>query len=683
MKKFFLILFVLFLLAAIGITAFILTFDANQWKPLIIQNLEPLLGNKVKIDNLSLKWNNGIALNVEQFEIHSNKLISNKPLLEIQDLAVTVKLLPLLHNDIQIASLELSHPRIQVNRMPNGLIEILGIDTHPKSEPNAEPMPRSSPLGRTTSLVPKTQKATGKETPVSAAVPLSFLIRVIKISDGDILFYDQTLSPPAKIHIRKLDLTLKNVSLARWIDFQAQAELFAHEPNVNVSGRLRLAEGSGIQLEGAKAETRLEDLDFSELTESIPQLKNTSFSEGYRGSLFADIQQFENSEHYPIKNISAKIQFKNGLIPFGDVGQSIQNANANLIVDTNEIKIQKLNGNLAAGKQNGFGDHNAFSLQGSIKEWLSLPKFSFQTQLQKINLEDVIPPARRGDPQLVGMLDLSFQGNGIGKSWEQISNSLAGQGNLNLDQAAVLNLNLLKEILGKMSMIPGLIDRLKQQLPEKYWDKLNEKDTSISNIQQNFDIRNGILTMDHLAVATETAQLTGSAEIRLDGELAVQTMIFIEPQLSSALVKSVAELQYLTDQDGRVQLPIKINGLIPSIRVFPDLQYIGTRLATAKTQELLSNLFKKNDQNGTQTSTSTGDSMGNSTPQQTGTQNDSGYPNNTQPDQQTYPQPQQTSPQEPFNLRKVKGKDLLGSLLQAALDSSSPQNPDTQSKTSQ
>ena len=72
-KKIILVFVVLIFLAGAGIAIFIATFDANKYKPLIVEKLEEATGSRAELGSISLTWKGGLALAFEKLALYEKK----------------------------------------------------------------------------------------------------------------------------------------------------------------------------------------------------------------------------------------------------------------------------------------------------------------------------------------------------------------------------------------------------------------------------------------------------------------------------------------------------------------------------------------------------------------------------------------------------------------------------------
>lgn len=633
MRTLILILIVVFVILAAALGVFIATFDIDQWRPLIITQIEKTLGASVRLEKINLSFQNGIGAELQNLEIYADQQSLGDPDLEIESIQTNIKLLPLLQRSIQVGSLEINKPRISISRNNAGEISVRGI----RIAENA---------------------SSG-----SAAVPLSFLINQIEIKGADIRFADSSQSNPLNIHIQDFDLKLRNVSLTRWIDFQASAGIFNSEQNISLSGKIKLSlVDHKVQIEGLRLESDLSRFDFDEIDRSMPQMGISSIVQEPSGNLVlkADRILLQDSKVFDY-NGAITLQRAGFLLPNNQL--QISDARAEISLSKDRIQITRVDADITAVRHmKSQAVSQAIQLKGTVDYWLQdFPKSQFQVKVTGVDLGAITLPQSPRDPYLQGILDGELEASAIGKTWPDISKSLSGQGNFKIADPVLINLNILQQTFEKMSMIPGFIDRLRSRLPETYWEKLKAKDTPLGPLNQAFTITQGVVELQQFSALTEDIQLTGDFQVSLTGAVSARTMLAVDSVLSAALVKSVEELQYLLDDQKRLMIPVVIQGAAPKIQAMPDIQYLASKLAVAKTQEIISGFLQKRNP---PTEAQTADTLSNA-PGQSAQPMDTTTASGTSNPYESPSQPASGSYQKP---PKITAGGLLSSFLQAALE---------------
>ena len=174
------------------------------------------------------------------------------------------------------------------------------------------------------------------------------------------------------------------------------------------------------------------------------------------------------------------------------------------------------------------------------------------------------------------------------KTPEQIQQTVVADGTVTLEEAVITRMNILREVFQKLSVIPGLVEKLLARLPAHYQEKLNAKDTKLQTVRVPFMVRNGQVRLPELNAATDSFKVSGFRTYGLlGGDVAGSALLTIEPDLSAAMTRSVEELQYLMNPQKEVQIPLTVGGRVPKVTVMPDIQNAASRLAAQKAKDLL------------------------------------------------------------------------------------------------
>jgi hypothetical protein len=162
-----------------------------------------------------------------------------------------------------------------------------------------------------------------------------------------------------------------------------------------------------------------------------------------------------------------------------------------------------------------------------------------------------------------------------------------------LGESRLYGVNLLREAFDRMTVIPGLTETLLARLPTEFARKLEEKDTLFRPMDLHFTLENGVVSFGNFRVATDSFELAASGRYGLDGSLSFPAQLYILQDLSAALIKSVDELRFLSDDQWRIVLPVRVEGTLQKPSVTPDLQYVAKKLFSAKAQDLVGELLNK------------------------------------------------------------------------------------------
>ncbi|MFH1244993.1 MAG: AsmA family protein, partial [Candidatus Omnitrophota bacterium] len=149
-------------------------------------------------------------------------------------------------------------------------------------------------------------------------------------------------------------------------------------------------------------------------------------------------------------------------------------------------------------------------------------------------------------------------------SREDMLETLTAAGTMKMEKAVLENMNVLKAALDKLSMLPDLVQKLKDNLPEKYGGLLSRNYTVFKPVNADFKIRDGKIFFDKLRVESDAFYLVSRGSIgMIDQSLQISSDFFIPKDLSGAFEGVAPELKYLADDDGLITMPLDIKGKIP------------------------------------------------------------------------------------------------------------------------
>ena len=560
MKTVLMIVIVIVILAFIGLATFILTFNVDRYRPHLVHKLEEIVGSPVKIEKLSLGWNGGLALEMKGLIIYPEKVAYGEPAIQLDKASAVVRLMPLFRKSIEVGSITLVRPRLNVTRAANGRVKVEGFNP---PEPSKSKKPSAG---------------------IQTFKPLALFISVIKVEDGEVRFEDHSQESSIKIIISHIDLTLRNVSFARPIDIQMRMALFSEKQNINLSAKLRLPlQNQPVVLEGVRLETDFNRWQAVDLISVFPELQGLNSQEGLLGKLALDVNRLAFDSH-GISELEAKFKLDDGALSLVGFQGPIENLNLEASLHKDQLELSRFAAHLGGG---------AMTASGTVGNLTLHPKTSLRVTLEQLVLDHILPPSGPDEPQLHGQLSAAFEGAAIGKSWPEINQTLLGQGQVTLKSGVVTNLNVPREIFRQLSIIPGLVERLQARLPASYQAKLEERDTVLEPVDLPVNVNNGAIFFNDLKLVSGTFELNGKGRVGLDGMLDLQTIVRIDSDLSEAIIRSIQELQYLRNTAGQLELPVRIKGALHHVIVLPDVQYVATRLVVNKAEEVVGNLLQK------------------------------------------------------------------------------------------
>lgn len=219
---------------------------------------------------------------------------------------------------------------------------------------------------------------------------------------------------------------------------------------------------------------------------------------------------------------------------------------------------------------------------------------SVKLSVERLPLEKILPAAGANVSQVHGTLTTTFEGDLTSLNQAELMRTLTGRGTLKMADPTITNLNILREVFSKFSMLPGLMESLQARLPQEYQAKFAANDTVFAPIDVAARIQDGMLQFDDATCSTDTFTLTGSGQVGIvDHSVSIRSTLRIEPALTAAIIRSVKELQALANASGEMEIPLMLQGTAPQLAVRPDMHYIASKVIATKAVDLLDELLKK------------------------------------------------------------------------------------------
>jgi uncharacterized protein involved in outer membrane biogenesis len=207
------------------------------------------------------------------------------------------------------------------------------------------------------------------------------------------------------------------------------------------------------------------------------------------------------------------------------------------------------------------------------------PRFTATTQVRGVDLAELLRWAAPAVPRhLRGGINLDLNLAGSGNSWEEIQRSVSGQGQAEITRGALLDVNVAESALAGLTHVPGLPMLISPRVRNKYPVLFATRNTEFSQLKGSLALRNGKIQLDNLLVAATDWVARGQGWVGLDQSLDMRTVVLLSRELSTDLIADVKGLKYLTNKEGRLEIPVALTGTLPRVTPQPDLNYVSRQL---------------------------------------------------------------------------------------------------------
>lgn len=228
---------------------------------------------------------------------------------------------------------------------------------------------------------------------------------------------------------------------------------------------------------------------------------------------------------------------------------------------------------------------------GSVEQLTLTPRFKGTLDVHQMALEPLIPKEFRQGPYVSGDLSAHFDARVIGTNPEIIRRSLFLEGDFDIRSGAIKNLNIARQVFEQLPSIPGL--NLSQTLltntPEELQPMLSTPDTPFDILKGGLFVDKGRGSVSDLQLQNPDYLLQASGGFGLlDQSLDFNLSLVLLENVSEVIVAKIHELKNVVNRQGRLIFPVRASGVLPRVRVQPDLGYIAQNLIIDRGQELIS-----------------------------------------------------------------------------------------------
>lgn len=568
MKKIMVFIIVIAVLVIAGLAIFIATFDINRYRTAIAGKIGDAVGARVEMGKLSLKWQNGITVGFDGFKVLSKDNIAEHITARAESGSFSVEIAPLLRKEFRIGTVLLINPYLEIRREPDGEIVIAGMTQKKKEDQEGAP------------------KTGGTVIPV-------FSIQSIELRNGTVEFTDLMKASPITLTVNKINVKIKNIALGvEGIPIEAEMAVFSPKQNVELKGSLNLSkEGAPASIVNGNAKIDIGATDIFQAAKAIPEIEQIGFKESPKGLLNVSVSKFSFAA--PVKESEITVNYTDGRIVLAQLPVPLEKITVNADLKDDNVKINDISALFGGGD---------VSVKGNISSLSVEKKSDLAISLKNLMLSSILPKPGAGRPFVSGRTSFEFEGSAKGLTVKDIQNSLSGQGRLSVKDGFIVNMNVVRDVFQQLSMIPGLVETLESRLPDSYRAKLQSKDTALQPIEIPFTCQGGYLQFPELNLRTDYFDIVGKGEAGFDRSIGANVLLQINSDLSKAFMTSIKELQYLMNDSGQIEIPIKVKGYLTEVKVIPDLSYAAKRFAAAKAQEVvtdaLSKMMKKDNNPG-------------------------------------------------------------------------------------
>lgn len=232
------------------------------------------------------------------------------------------------------------------------------------------------------------------------------------------------------------------------------------------------------------------------------------------------------------------------------------------------------------------------------------PEFSLTLNANNVDIQQALAVQ---DPKSAAMfrgnVDAQFQVSGSGTNFDEIKPTLKGSGNAAVRDGKLVGVNLVVIALAKTKGIPEIGDLIPSGVMKRHPELFNNPDTDITRASLTFTLQGIRISTRDLLVQAVDYGMKAAGWFDMDLNVDLNGHALLTRKFSQEIIDEKKNVVYLTNEDGEVDIPLRIQGKLPKPNVSPDLatmaQYATSHLVRQTGKDVVDKLFgkKKNGKN--------------------------------------------------------------------------------------
>jgi len=235
---------------------------------------------------------------------------------------------------------------------------------------------------------------------------------------------------------------------------------------------------------------------------------------------------------------------------------------ANQVATIRNLRVMAMSGTIQGDGEYAFKD--------------PAPQFSFASKMQGVDLKELYSAlSPKAEKDIRGRLNGEMKISGSGQKWDELKQSLRGQGEAEIIQGALLNFNLADGAMSGIAGMPGLANMINPRIRKKYPETFEAKDTEFKEMKAQFDLADGRVIVKNLRIAATDYSAQGNGWVELERKVNFRATLAFSQRLSADIGDSAREMKYLFNTQNQIEIPFRISGKLPNVKPKPDMNLLG------------------------------------------------------------------------------------------------------------
>jgi len=567
MKKFMriFITIVIILICLIGAVAFFLkTVDLNQYKTKIETQLANAIKKDVTVGHIDFQFDvdKGIYLEINSLKInHSEK--QDDYILDVDKINAHLNIISFLkRRQMIISKINIFSPKIKIindseSQQNVNEVNVKFNQKHEETTSVKSGILKDKDIDNSKDLEHKNED--------EMASNIDFLIEAVHLKNGSLIYSDQTAEQQLTINLEKINLDVRNISINQFFDFKLSVSLFSEKSNIKIQGQAMIDQNKkSLIIKDTDLGTDLSEISWKKIEDNIQQLKQLELTE-LGGKIDLKLNEIIIGEKGLI-NLLGDCRLKKARLTINHLGYPITDIDALINITKESISSKEISFQFADGTG---------QIDASLSDYMRERNVKYQANMKAVNMEKVLSQYEI-PVHIVGLCNMESSGRIKAMDYEAIQNNSNALIKIDIEQGKLVDFNVLRMALEKLSFIPGLMEKINENLSDKNKDLLKQKDTKIEKFIIESKLNNMELLLEKLLVEGKSFIVKARGQMDQSQNIELYTELFVPEDLSTELVSSADELSFLLNEESMIHIPlIPYKGKLEKVRIYPDISALS------------------------------------------------------------------------------------------------------------
>lgn len=550
---------------------FIKTFDANDYRAQITESMSESLNRKVSIEHIDLTFSlkNGIRMLLKEVAIADDPAFSNAEIISVKSIYLGVDVMTLVTTrELIISEISVETPKVHIVKSQDQKINIVDFSKEMQTSEKEENQDyRQTTESKSNSFVK-----------LNATV-----IKAIHINNGIFQYTDASMQDTKEFSIEKIDININGFRLDQEFSFVLNCALFSDSQNVEIDGvsAIDLVQNT-ITIRNLELKTNASTYRLKDLYAFMPQLKEMGIQRRVEGDIVVALDQLIAGPK-GVQDLRGQGTLSDGAVSLNVLSHPLDNVDAVVHFNGQEANLKSLRFHLASGIVTG---------KGNVQNIFQQKDFTFALLAQGLSLKELL--AKQEMPaEVVGKLNGEI--NLVGKLGAQdMFDTFQGPMTFEVLEGKVLDINIMKVVLDKISFIPNLSQKIYDKLSQENRQRLSKTDTDIKQASVSTEVRGREVLINDAVIDADGFIVQAKGKVSLAQQLSLRSVFSIPKVVAVDMVGAVEELRALQAPQGHIVIPMQdYNGPLKNFRTLPDVGQVAAEVLKERGKMELQKLLRK------------------------------------------------------------------------------------------